>query len=390
MGSPMPGLPFPPKPYSSSQIGDCVMFMHSIRLTVDPITIREPKTIASYNVMGTVDNPAVSIPGDPPQWTPPTTPPKLSEDNSQYYRDINAAYSPFHPMLATAKAVLTTRTSTNLDLVACASTLRNLFEFIKGAPKTFRIAVEAVGKTVSFVRREASPRSLIPNVRGYGHTMPEAYTTLPASFAGSISNQRVIGYRLGALSCALSEMIPATTSVASATASGSSAQNSSRDDDGDDRQLEDILSSANLPKDVRTGGDDVGSDLTVKRAGISIPQRATFELKTRSFRRREEDFFIEFAARLWLTQTPNFMVADRVGGWEGENQDVLRRFGGLLQWIVERARAEEDGMMELWRHEAGDLAVRKVGGNIVGALPGEVEDEWIERQDDEEDEEQEN
>ncbi|KAI9662214.1 MAG: hypothetical protein M1821_008380 [Bathelium mastoideum] len=372
MGSPMPGLPFPPKPYSSSQIGDCVMFMHSIRLTVDPITIREPKTIASYNVMGTVDNPAVSIPGDPPQWTPPTTPPKLSEDNSQYYRDINAAYSPFHPMLATAKAVLTTPTSTNLDLVACASTLRSLFEFIKGAPKTFRIAVEAVGKTVSFVRREASPRSLIPNVRGYGHTMPEAYTTLPASFAGSISNQRVIGYRLGALNCA----------------------------------LEDILSSANLAKDVRTGGDDVGSDLTVKRAGISIPQRATFELKTRSFRRREEDFFTEFAARLWLTQTPNFMVAfhkygvfddirrndvrDRVRGWEGENQDVLRRFGRLLQWVVEQARVEEDGMMELWRHEAGNLTVRKVGGNIVGALPGEVEDEWIERQDDKEDEGQEN
>jgi hypothetical protein len=48
-----------------------------------------------------------------------------------------------------------------------------------------------IGDTV-FVRREKSPTQVIKDVRGYGHTFPENYTSWDAETRGSISPQRII------------------------------------------------------------------------------------------------------------------------------------------------------------------------------------------------------
>lgn len=282
--------------------------------------------------------------------------------------------------------------TSSIDLMACAFSLQSLFLFTRGARKTFRIMVKAVEGTVFLIRREGSPSEVIPNVRGYGHSMPEAYTTWHHDIKGSVSNQRVIRYTFAGLDCLLryepdgylpdkldpdvlalmtqdSEIVPTTADIA----------------------LEVQMQDAKLTSSQVQPAE---ADLHVEKAGIHIPQAATFELKTRSFKRKEEHFFEEFALRLWLTQTPYFILAFHTYGsfddirirdvrsdvaiWESKNQPDIKRFAGLLQQIVRRARAESGGTLELWRHESGDLEVRKPPGELYGALPLDLEDLWVE------------
>ena len=62
------------------------------------------------------------------------------------------------------------------DVVDCGSTAGNLLQFLKSIEKSFRFDVEFIDDSVFSVRKENSLTELIPNVHGYGHTFPEAYT----------------------------------------------------------------------------------------------------------------------------------------------------------------------------------------------------------------------
>lgn len=136
--------------------------------------------------------------GKPPAWTPPVSPIKLREDNGSYFRDPNAARYPNHPIEPAVRAIFACQPDFRgyeIDLFACSRTLGDLLRFVRGVDKSFRILVEAVGNTVFFVRRENSPTELIPDVRGYGHSFPEAYTTWGSNVKKSESHQRIVGYQ---------------------------------------------------------------------------------------------------------------------------------------------------------------------------------------------------
>lgn len=90
-----------------------------------------------------------------------------------YFRDPNAARHPSHPMEPAVKAVLAQNPNLDtgdIDVFGRTSTLGNLLRFLKGDDKTFRFVVEAVGRTVFFVRRENAPEELIAGPRGFGPT----------------------------------------------------------------------------------------------------------------------------------------------------------------------------------------------------------------------------
>ncbi|PNH30211.1 hypothetical protein VD0002_g4046 [Verticillium dahliae] len=89
--------------------------------------------------------------------------------------------------------------STPIDIVACGSTLGNLLRFTSGDEKPFRMLVNVVGSTVHLIRREKSPNETIDDVRGYGHTFPDAYTTSDREARGSASHQRILSYCFGGL-----------------------------------------------------------------------------------------------------------------------------------------------------------------------------------------------
>jgi hypothetical protein len=135
---------------------------------------------------------------------------RLLEDSGQYYRDPNAARYPEHPIAPVVQSVLEKQLkamiglsmfnahmhpnfpTADIDIVACGSTLGNLLRFARGQDKSFRFAVETISNTVFFIRKENDPREVIPDVRGYGHSFPEANTTWENDVKGSETHQRII------------------------------------------------------------------------------------------------------------------------------------------------------------------------------------------------------
>jgi hypothetical protein len=153
------------------------------------VSITDTKFLASYNWTEGKDV-SIVFPGEscgknlilqsliiqkgmPALWDPPSEATKLPQDSGEYFRDQNAARHPKHPMEPAVKAVLAQNPHFDteaVDVFGCTSTLGNLLRFLKNDDKTFRFAVENVGRTVFFVRRENAPDELIAGPRGFGPT----------------------------------------------------------------------------------------------------------------------------------------------------------------------------------------------------------------------------
>lgn len=317
-------------------------------------------------------------------WKPLPRPIKLQEDDGQYFRDPNAARYPSHPMQPAIEAVLMEDPNfptTSIDIVACGSTLGNLLRFVRCVEGKFRFIVEVVGSTVFFVRRENSPTEVIPGVRGYGHTFPEAYTVWPEETKGSVSHQRILRYDFAGLDCLvrfqsdgyLPDLIPKESKESTNVESP--------------KELDDGFSKS-------TKGLEQDKKLLLKHGGKRIPQAAVFDLKTRTIRKKDHDVLGAQLPRMWLAQIPNFILAFHNWGvfeeihvkdvredvitWEREQESTLRQLAGLLRMIVAFARGQPDGRMELYREEAGDkLELREVCEDVGRTLPVDLEDRWV-------------
>lgn len=75
--------------------------------------------------------------------------------------------------------------------------LGNLSRYVRGMDRDFRFVMDRVGSTVFFVRRENSPTERIPDVRGYGHTFLDEYTSWGSGLGDSESHQRIVQYDFG-------------------------------------------------------------------------------------------------------------------------------------------------------------------------------------------------
>lgn len=281
------------------------------------------------------------------------------------------------------------------DVVACGSTLGNLLRFIRGEDKQFRFLVELVEGAVFFIRRENTPRELIPDVRGYGHSFPEAYTTWDADVKGSVSHQRVLSYRFGGL-----RFLVRFEGDGYVLAEG-------EDDDGGHTGLPQATGlnptvavdglTAMLDQSRVTAAFALNSsELTVSSAGKVVDQECIFELKTRSIRKKEaatiEDTFLDQLPRLWVSQVPKFILAyhDRgkfgditirdarkdVKTWEKEQADVLSRLAALIHHIIALVKSRPDGKLELRHVEVGKLEIREQLPDAAEALSNAVRVLW--------------
>lgn len=272
--------------------------------------------------------------------------------------------------------------------MACGSTLGNLLRFIRGEDKQFRMLVELVGETVFFIRRENTPRELIPGVKGYGHTFPEAYTSWDALVRGSSSHQRVLSYQFGGLDF-----------LVRFEGDGYIADEDDKNNDGHQGlsrpaklgtdEAVDELSATLADNHVTLSALDNGNlDLKVIHAGSLLQQDRIFELKTRSVRRKEaqtfEDTLKDQLPRLWVAQIPRFILAyhnrgtfeeisvidvqDDIRAWERDHVDVLSHLAALIDHIIDLTRARPDSKLEL-RHDAvGILEVRQPLSDAGDAL----------------------
>ncbi|KAJ5374739.1 hypothetical protein N7517_006745 [Penicillium concentricum] len=360
---------------SAPPLGDVIVTVHHNELETPAdqddtkSRITNSKYLTSYNWLGWERK--ISIPGEPPKWTPlsESNPPTLPQDKGGYYRDRNAAQYPTYPLEPMVQAILTDKPEfpvTSVDIIACNSTMGNLLRFVLGHDKPFRMLVEVLGNTVFFIRRENSPTEMIPDIYGYGHTFPEAYTTWGASVGGSESHQRVMQYEFAGMQCLirfeadgfLPDLVPDNEETKQDPVSP-----------GDDN-LEEALSSMEKVRIIchpPVTTETAPKQLEIARRGRRIPQCAIFDLKTRSLNKKRHNTLEEELPRLWVSQTPNFVLAHHTSGrfrhiqvqdvrddvkqWEEIQQPALGKFASLLQMIVAFARSAEDGKLEIEREE---------------------------------------
>lgn len=281
------------------------------------------------------------------------------------------------------------------DVVACGSTLGNLLRFIRGEDKQFRFLVELVEGAVFFIRRENTPRELIPDVKGYGHSFPEAYTTWDADVKGSMSHQRVLSYRFGGLGFLVRFEGDGYIRAKNEKEHGSHTrppQATDRNRTGAVDGLAAMLDQSRVTALVQPNG----SELTVSCAGEVVEQECIFELKTRSIRKKEaaivEDTFADQLPRLWVSQVPNFILAyhnwgkfedvtvrdarEEVKTWEREHVDALSCLAALIHQIIELVKSRPDGKLELRHVQVGRLEVREQLTDAGDALSDPVKVLW--------------
>ncbi len=319
----------------------------------------------------------------------------LAEDSGDYFRDRNAARYPEHPIEPAVIASLSAEPSlpSTVDIVACASTLGNLLRLVRGEDKVFRMSVELVHGTAFFIRRENSARELIPDVRGYGHTFPEAYTTWEADVIGSASHQRIIRYNFGRLGLLVRSdpdgylgsgtfrSLPQSQLSATKAASGASTSV---------HQLSDMFLKSHVSSEAPTAAAKV----KVAKGGCLVDQDLVFDMKTRGGWKKNHDILGGELPRLWVAQIPNFVlafhekgvfrdirvqeVASDVEKWERLHTDDLAHLAALLQRIVALLSDRPDGRLELCHVGDGNLAVHEQLPDVPHALSPAVEDSWKE------------
>ena len=375
--------------------------------------ISDCSAIASYSWLGARD-PTILVPGmtlyyfglprkaddstgRPPRWTPLAEPMRLSQDSGQYFRDRNAARYPKYPLepaiIAGFKMSPDLCRDGEVDVVACGSTVGNLLRFVRGKDKPYRILVDMVGETVFFIRRENPPAELIPDVRGFGHTFPEAYTTWDADVRGSQCHERLLRYNFGDLRF----LLRASADGYMRNAASGRAHHPVLNGDKETSKIPESISTVTEwlgDTFIAPGGPtNVTAGLKVRNGGTLVEQSSLFELKTRSLRKKEEDTLGEELPRLWARQVPNFILAHhekglfedikendvraKVNEWERSHQDDLCRLAALVHHVIDILRKEPHRKIELCYDGEGNLEVREALSGTADALSPEVKTLWI-------------
>ncbi len=324
-----------------------------------------------------------------------------------YFRDKNAAYFPEHPMEPAIVAVCKQARNTDLahvDVVACASTFGNLLRFVRHADldqrdrKQFRMIVERVEdqdqkgadnrSTVFFVRRENSSRELIPNVRGFGHTFPEAYTTWDADARASVSHQRVLRYHFGGLAWLVrleaDGYIPGDDDDAGRVGGRQRP----------DATLDSLLAETSVTGETALSKATAsGASLQIRQGGRVQPQDSIFDLKTRSVRKRDDGILLgQELPRLWVGQIPNLILAyhkdglfediqvlrvrDKIQLWESAQAEALKKLIALVRLILVEIDKTPSGKLEVCHTEMGRLDIRQPGPGVTDALSAEARKMW--------------
>lgn len=299
----------------------------------------------------------------------------------------SAARYPSHPTAPgiTALSTLHPDFDTRLiDIVACGSTMGNLLRFCRSSDRSFRFDVELIGTTAFFVRKENTPKELIPDVRGYGHTFPEAYTTWDREVKGSESHQRLVLYDFGKLKCLVRTesdgYLPAEVKGARKSTASQSSMN-----------VMSLTQAMTTAKVATTTGDSDGK-LRVKVQGVPVIQHDVFDLKTRSARGGDIDM-AEILPRLWVSQTPNFIIAyhnrghfediqirdvkKQIEQWESDNQLELTLMNSLISMIIVELKKTPCGKLEVCRDGKGPLELRMQTGRDRAALPEALKAWWL-------------
>lgn len=380
-----------PTPQWQTQ-GELLDMLHIGMISPTPrlLTIDNVEFIASYNWLDQ-NTPTILVPGSPPVWAPLSTPRRLESDSGDIYRDKNAARYPKHPYEPAIRAIFTMQPqfpSEKIDVVGCGSTVGNLLRFARSMDMSFRFDVEFIGNSVFFVRKENHPKEIIEGLYGHGHTFPEAYTNWETDVKGSTSHQRVIRYTFGELTYLIRTesdgWLPERLTSEELASAKADACLTKGDDDM--ASLEQAAESVSISQKTATTDDA----LELRHGGRKIPQKAVFDLKTRSALRKFN--MADIIPRLWLNQTPNFLIGyhkfglfediqvhavhEQILEWEESNQRWLNPLSAVVHRIIEIAKSCKGQGLEISRFGTGELLIRKLLDDEWHALPSDLHRKW--------------
>ncbi|TVY17683.1 hypothetical protein LARI1_G004622 [Lachnellula arida] len=321
-------------------------------------------------------------PGSPPAWTPLAEDAKLRPDSEPVYRDVNAARYAAYTMEPAVRSVLAMQAQSELpfvDVFGCGSTFGNLLRCARSQPKPFRFDVDVIGNTVFMVRREESPTEMITDLQGYGHTFPEAYTSWDANVRNSTSHQRIVSYAFGGMQFFVRSE---TDAYLKDSRTGPTSLKEAQKEASIDNFLDNLGIDARQPVD--------GAAVTIQKQGTPIPQDDIFDIKTRAS--YKEYNMEDILPRLWLNQTPNFLLAyhefglftgpkvksvrDSVLKWQKDNSSDLARFHALVKRIVDAVRDADGQQFEISWDGQGDLCITKQIAEGREALPIDLSVLW--------------
>jgi hypothetical protein len=245
-----------------------------------------------------------------------------------------------------------------------------------------------VGETVFLIRRDNSPKEVIADIRGYGHSFPEANTTWDADVQNSVTHQRIIRYQLGHLNTIirfeadgyLAEKVPAKKTY-------DSPANREVNEDSLVSALAGNTMSAHTPKN--------SDSLKVTRGQGSVPQSAVFDLKTRSIKKKPDDTTVsEQIPRLWIRQIPFFILAYHANGlfrseevtvrdiksdvarWESDHKRDVGNLISLIKKIADVVKATPGRKLEVQYRNGLGLELREQVEGVASVLPNDLAGQW--------------
>lgn len=212
-------------------------------------------------------------------------------------------------------------------------------------------------------------KEVIPDVRGYGHSFLDSFTSHEDKLKKTESHQRVISYSFGGLKCVLRFECDGYFA----------------DKDGELDATASELKDLNLPK------TPTSNLIQSEKSGKAVPQESIIEIKTRSQAKGTLDMN-EQLPRLWLRQIPNLITAYHFRGkfadvqeqavkqdtlsWEAEHEAELQSFASILRQLIVEVKRASHLKLELCRTGLGPLELREQSGVQREALPAYWKDKW--------------
>ncbi|KAI0900024.1 hypothetical protein F4806DRAFT_276315 [Annulohypoxylon nitens] len=328
------------------------------------------KYAASYS-LDSSSPPKIIVPGQPGLWEPPQLPSQLPRDFGKYYRDQNGLRFPAHPMQPSVQSLFALNegfASDSVNIMGCASSLGNILRFVRSVDSSFRFDVEMIGNTLFLINNNRDEE--IPDVRGYGMTFLDKFTSNQPELRETKSHQRIISYSFGGLKCLVRYEC-----------------------DGYLGNTGDEPVATDESRTLNVGQTPVSDSIAVKSAGAIVPQHSIIEIKTRSRLNGQEINLGEHLPRLWIRQIPNFIVGYHVKGtfedvqnknvqqdlheWESSHESELRKFASVLRQLIVEVKRAGNVKLELCRTGSGSLELREQFGTPREVLPDDWKDMWV-------------
>ncbi|KAI0459613.1 hypothetical protein F5B21DRAFT_499293 [Xylaria acuta] len=309
----------------------------------------------------------IIVPGQPALWRPPPMPCQFPGDRGDYMRDQNGARFPDYPIQPAVQALFTLNEAfdpSNINVMGCASSLGDILRFVRSVDSTFRFNAEMIGNTLFLIRNCKS--AVIPDVRGYGHSFLNAFTSGDPDSGIIKSHQRIVSYNFGDLKCLV--RFECDGYLASY--------------DGNETTItKPQFNLSPLPS----------SSIPTQKSGMKVPQDTILEIKTKSQAWGEIQKG-DHLPRLWVRQIPNFITAYHNHGifqdvqvgnvrkdlvdWETQHQVELKRFAAILHQLITETKRASHLKLEIYRAGIGPLQLREREDVTGQALPNSWRDRW--------------